>query len=176
MKIIFLDVDGVLNSMTHYEKVKNITKDPLDSSCVHLLGEIVRASGAKIVLTSTWRGGWEKDPDQCHLQGQILNRYFQKEGLEIYDKTPNLIVMDGTARCQEIRRWIQSCPYKIESYIIIDDGDFKWQKYGLAHRWIQTDFQKNGLEEGQKEECIQLLNKTEWRLFYRNLFRKEETE
>ena len=172
MKILFLDVDGVLNSMTHYHSVKNITEDPLDSASIHCLAQIIAATDATIVLTSTWRGGWHKDPDRCQVQGKILNRYLKKEGLEIYDSTPSLDICDGSVRCQEILLWMKRCPYKIESYAIIDDADYHWENYGLSHRWIRTDFNQLGLEEKHVAPAIALLNKKEKKLFFRNLFRR----
>ena len=56
MKIIFLDVDGVLNS----NKTEDVFRGfiGLDYSCIRLLKEIVDATSAEIVLVSRWKSRW----------------------------------------------------------------------------------------------------------------------
>ena len=64
-KIIFLDVDGVLNSQSYYIEwmrrrrvgvdYDNSEKE-IDESCVKNLKEIVDKTGAAIVLSSTYIG------------------------------------------------------------------------------------------------------------------------
>ena len=49
-KIIFLDIDGVLN--TSYSRQKNVA---IDEFRLVYLAEIVKRTKSKIVLTSTWR-------------------------------------------------------------------------------------------------------------------------
>ena len=57
MKIIFLDIDGVLNCM-QYLIENNCRGIGIDPARVALVADIVRASGAKIVLTTSWRSHW----------------------------------------------------------------------------------------------------------------------
>ena len=56
-KVIFLDIDGVLNSNfwndTHQREISNGTL--IDSEKIRLLGELVRHTGAGIVLHSGWK-------------------------------------------------------------------------------------------------------------------------
>ena len=58
MKIIFLDVDGVLNNINDFKQKKN--KEELEHGLVlskpkiKLLHQIQEKTGAKIVLSSTW--------------------------------------------------------------------------------------------------------------------------
>ena len=59
MKIIFLDIDGVLN----YRGCKS--KSPsgcygIEQDKVKLLKNIVEQTNAKLVLTSTWKTDWYK--------------------------------------------------------------------------------------------------------------------
>lgn len=56
MKIIFLDVDGVLNSSTYINKETYHIKQEK----VRFLKNIVDHTGANIVLTSTWKAGFDK--------------------------------------------------------------------------------------------------------------------
>ena len=67
MKVIFLDVDGVLNCQKTEAKCRGFIG--VDSKKVKLLKKIVDATDAKIVLSSSWKIGWwkyhkeEQDPE-----------------------------------------------------------------------------------------------------------------
>ena len=59
MKVIFLDIDGVLNSDEYVDKVKKsdiqgIERD-IDIEKVKLLKRAIDETGAKVVLSSSWR-------------------------------------------------------------------------------------------------------------------------
>ena len=56
MKVIFLDIDGVLNHAGCTEKIDGcyFVEEPLIMNLVNLMD----ATGAKVVLSSTWRLGW----------------------------------------------------------------------------------------------------------------------
>ena len=56
MKVIFLDVDGVLNSAQDGYSIRLKT-----DSHLKLLQYIVKETGAKIVLSSSWRIGLAKE-------------------------------------------------------------------------------------------------------------------
>lgn len=60
MKIIFLDIDGVLNNQVDEER--SVIKidhpdDFISERCVTLLNELIENTGAKVVVSSTWRIG-----------------------------------------------------------------------------------------------------------------------
>ena len=62
MKILFLDVDGVLNNDRALGRAArhNLPTFALDRHCLGLLKDIVHATGARIVVSSTWRvNGWK---------------------------------------------------------------------------------------------------------------------
>lgn len=92
MKIIFLDVDGVLND-NDYSKTK------VDETKVRLLKEIVDKTGAKIVLSSDWRYWWDSDDEDFALLVSLL----RKHGMEFLSKTP--ITKHGY-RGAEIYQWL----------------------------------------------------------------------
>ena len=58
MKVIFLDVDGVLNSQQLFEKCEDDQLISVDEDNIKNLKTIVDATGAKIVLSSSWRYVW----------------------------------------------------------------------------------------------------------------------
>ena len=60
-KIIFLDVDGVLNYMSY----RNANTANIDPSKVEMLSHICIKTQAKVVITSSWRGNIYS-PDISH--------------------------------------------------------------------------------------------------------------
>lgn len=119
MKVIFLDIDGVLNSEHWY--VKNHEKHPercrsdrcIDPRFVRNLSKIVKKTGAKIVLTATIRGVVKKRAD--HYLHEIFKRY----GLSIYDYTSKC---NSVMRGYEIQDWLDR-HRDVTNIVIIDDED-----------------------------------------------------
>jgi hypothetical protein len=66
VKVIFLDVDGVLNG--HESQWRVIPE------CVRLLNEIVERTGAKLVLSSSWRllSDWEPAVREYGVTGEFV--------------------------------------------------------------------------------------------------------
>ena len=63
-KYIFLDIDGVLN--THKSMVLPMMIDnhqQFDPACVEALNNIIQATDAKIVITSSWRNALGSDEE-----------------------------------------------------------------------------------------------------------------
>ncbi|MBP3534398.1 MAG: hypothetical protein J6J53_00140 [Muribaculaceae bacterium] len=60
MKLIFLDIDGVLNS---YKFLQNLPEDSfgIDNTRLPILKRITDSTDAKIVLSSSWRKNWDSD-------------------------------------------------------------------------------------------------------------------
>ncbi len=114
MKIIFLDVDGVLNTP---KLIGRFGFDFIDDILVALVARIVRETGAEIVLSSTWR----IEEKNRNLVVQALAR----RGLEIFDCTPIIERSGGwvegnwVRRHEEIGAWISE--NRVERFAIIDD-------------------------------------------------------
>ncbi len=152
MKIIFLDIDGVLNSVK-YDATRTKKDGNIDKTRLVLLKKIVDATDAKIVLTSSWRKHWEKDEDKCDDAGKEINRDFAEYGLEIFDKTAFFMSFD---RASEIRSWVNS-HNNVERFVIIDDIFVGW---GELHQYlVQTSaLIGRGLEETHVQKAIGILN------------------
>ena len=156
MKIIFLDIDGVLTS-DMYEESRTEKRDDnrIDLSRVKLLADLVKASDAKIVLTSTWRVDWNMIPLLCGVYGKYLNECFSKYGISILDKTPFISILGD--RRKEILTWLSRHRSEVESFVILDDMDFGWEE--LRSRVVITNSQGYGLEEEHVQKALEILNK-----------------
>lgn len=151
MKIIFLDIDGVLNNqdITNFHKGKVgdeaydvFDRDDLfDPKCVNNLNSIIEATGAKIVISSSWRVLF----DINELRDILAN---QKVNGEIIDHTNRF----GCERGHEIQEWLDRHP-DVSSFVMLDDGT---DMAHLIDRLVNTDFEK-GLEEKHIEEAIKML-------------------
>lgn len=149
MNVIFLDIDGVLNS-AEYDSNRNEKDGNIDLTRLPLLKEIVDKTNAKIVLSSSWRKVWFKDISLCDIVGKELSDTFNSAGLEIYDKTPVL-----GRRKDEIKAWLQNNPH-IENYAIIDDMTFGWEE--LSDHLVKTNaLIGRGLEQTHVDSAIKIL-------------------
>ena len=105
MKIVFLDIDGVLNCK-HTPNPRNFPFI-VDSACLKRLKRLLEITGAEAVLASSWR----YDP-----VGLLAAKYY---GVPFIDTTPDL---PGEARCQPILEWLRQHP-DVERFVVIDDED-----------------------------------------------------
>jgi hypothetical protein len=142
--LIFLDIDGVLNSQlylvsTRAERIgksERSINDDLDPQAVTRLNDLCASTGAKVVITSTWRLNRAVD----ELQSILESRGFTGEAI---DKTEDLRrgeAADCILRGNEILHWIKGHPelcgapyWDYKRYVILDDdSDFLyWQRDNL---------------------------------------------
>jgi hypothetical protein len=104
MKVIFLDIDGVLNC----EKTKNPRDFPyfVDRRLLIRFKNLVRRTRAKVVLSSSWR----VDP-----VGLYAARFY---GIPIFGVCPD---MPSKPRSTEIRSWLSQ--RRVSRFVVIDDED-----------------------------------------------------
>ena len=136
-KIIFLDIDGVLNSQLFYtsgrasERRIKIEND-IDPVSVGFLNTLIKDTGAKVVVSSTWRLG---------RTIQELQSILEHNGFvgEVIGKTDSLRG-EHCLRGNEILKWIKDneaiigCSYSdYTNYVIIDDDSdmLYWQRNNL---------------------------------------------
>ena len=119
MKAIFLDIDGVLNNSNYtmmlvnellgkeqyFQLLRDLGEMPFDYRSCMLLQKLIDETGARVVLSSTWR-----------LSEKHINGIIRYAGIAIFDKTPRL----GTIRGNEIQQYLNSHP-EIDRYVIVDD-------------------------------------------------------
>ena len=155
MKILFLDIDGVLNSREYDRRRNRNEQTDIDETRLPLVKEIIDKTGAKIVLISTWRNHWDRDESLCDEDGMYINRLFSKYGLAIYDKTQDLGLL--SKRKDEVKTWLAEHKSDIGSFVILDDYRFGWDD--LSDFYIHTNPNYGlGLEDEHVEKAITLLN------------------
>ena len=157
MKIIFLDVDGVLNTsnniLKEYKNDNDTTSSRihLDRDCVNNLKEIVDRTNAQLVLSSSWRKSGFYSTTLKNLEYQL-----NSNGMILLDCTP--ILWDAT-RGTEIKEWLKSKSkiYKIESYVILDDEE---DMDDLIDHLVKTTYD-DGLTHDLINIACDILNKKE---------------
>lgn len=165
MKIIILDFDGVLNANTYLEnRIRLWQKNPVqyyykdkfgvvfDPKAVRNLERLVKNTGAKIVVSSTWRKQGLKTMKDLFRHRKI--------DAEIIDVTPvleptSLLLYGNDIRGIEIENWLSGHP-QVENYVIIDD-DSDMLPEQMSH-FVQTDSGIGLAEEKAYEKALQILN------------------
>lgn len=159
-KYIFLDIDGVLNSNDYFSSLEHIKREnmlrnlgfnssisygvsSIDPVAVKNLNKLVKDTGAKVVVSSTWR----TSPN--------LSEIFKISGIEapIFNITPS---SRSRIRGEEIQAWLDKkaeSPYK---YVILDD-DSDMLRDQLPY-FIQVDWMARGLSENDVKLATKILN------------------
>ena len=156
MKVIFLDVDGVLNYIKTEARAPSGTLG-IASAPVKQLRNIVKETGAFIVLTSTWKEDWEFDEERCTPDGQYLVRKLKREGLHILDKTHDRV----SDRGHGIRDWLNRHP-GTDFWVVLDDDIFPdYEECGIMPHLVQSSIGANGLNAELAAKAIKILTEGE---------------
>lgn len=151
MKIIFLDIDGVLNTIDTFKKRKDIYNKTglfiprIDLFRVEYLKEIVDNTDAKIVISSTWR--------KYNNDMKEIKKVFSLFGLEIFDVT---CTDKSGKKYFEIIDWLRK--HVVDSFVILDDETYDLvclEEYVVKTR---ENFKASGLLEKHVSESINILN------------------
>lgn len=152
INIIFLDVDGVLNSINNLIKVYEKTHRqhsgynyPFDEECLNNLCFLVEETNSKIVITSTWRR---------HEKG-IKVLLDKLEEYNLADKVIGYTPILNKTRGKEIKKFLSTLDYKPNFIIIDDDTDMD----DLISYLINTN-PYFGLTSENVDNGIKMLNKT----------------
>lgn len=157
--IIFLDVDGVLNSRAYLNSHKDL-KDEIDMQAVERLAKIYRQCDCKIVLSSSWRELCGDETKAPHSMYKYLEECLAKCGMTIMDVTPMIL----SNRPEEIAAWLADNKDLVKNYVSLDD-DFDeehYESFGLGGHLVRTDFfvdneSDGGLQEKHVEKAKRIL-------------------
>jgi hypothetical protein len=160
MRVIFLDIDGVLNNrgfMTHDpvrwemgHRFKHLLHHNMDPRNVATLQEIISRTNAKLVISSTWR--------MIHTLEEITSclRHHGCSG-EVIDKTVNGYYDEDKdywyVRGDQIQLWLDEHQGQVESFVILDDDS---DMVHLMDKLVHTKFDY-GLRKEHIEPAVKIL-------------------
>lgn len=150
IKVIFLDIDGVLNGNLFVPKDYNLGV-LIDDTRLELIKHIVDETNAKIVLSSSWKEHWGRVDAELDDIGREINCIFAAKGLSIFDKTPKY----HNNRKREIIDWLQAHP-DVSEFVVIDDNSFA--EGDLKNHFVLTSHLRYGIDEYDVEKAIEILN------------------
>lgn len=166
MKVLFLDIDGVLNSIEWCKAGNRFGCPPrLKERCtkerlrwcpdmVKRLREVVETTGAHIVISSSWRGYGKGAVRKWRA---MFNVYGWRNA-PVIGETPDLTakrpsgVYVAVKRGEEVAAWINSHQHVVEKYVCVDDGDDF-----LPGQPLVLTSMEFGLTHQDAQECIRLL-------------------
>ncbi len=178
MKVLFLDIDGVLNSQNwfgwraycakhpgigEFATDKDLTSDDymryklamLDQRAVANLNRIIDETGCVVVLSSSWR--WQNNQKENDKIVEALRlRGFK---YNFYDITPKIYMDEfGTQRGTEIKTWMdrELEMTEIESYVILDDDNDMLPEQMDNFILVNNQY---GLSDIDVFKAIEILNK-----------------
>ena len=142
-KLIFLDVDGVLNSACG-----GTFKD----GCLQNLKRIVDSTGAKIVLVSSWKSGWEKKDKRFQDEyGNYLDKTLMDFGLEIFDKSSRY----SGGRTVDVLDWVLRT--NADGFVVLDDEPALYRHPAIISHCVFTSFSR-GLTTEDASRAIGILH------------------
>lgn len=188
MKVVFLDIDGVLNSESwargRFDKIDahSIAAQypyyEFDPESVKWLNYITEETGAKIVISSTWRLG------RTIQQLNDLLKFVCVTG-EIIDITTYMratVPSYSIPRGCEIEHWLEQKKFQrinysrevqlkymedslVENYVILDDDSD--MLYNQREHYVRTSRQ-TGLNEDSAKKSVEILKTSIVDLYYKN--------
>lgn len=155
-KVIFLDIDGVLN--TSFTKYRD---EILDDFRLDYLAKIVNKTRAKIVLTSTWRYNIRKNFFSFKAYNNSTKKLIEllkERGLKISELLPDT---PNNRRAEDILEFIKK--NKVTNFVILDDELFNYNSLKLSNNLLRTNFYADneldaGLTQKMIKQAIQILN------------------
>ena len=164
-KVIFLDIDGVLNTNWWYTQMdRNTPKDKygyaFDPKAVANLKRIVEETGADIVISSSWKclglTQMEEMWNDRNLPGKIIgitpNSVSDELLLHADIDSMELFHIRG----EEIKEWLTKHGKRVSNYAIIDDMDNMLPEQ--QSHFVQTN-PEVGIKKEDSEKAIIILNK-----------------
>ena len=133
MRVLFLDIDGVLAPWD---------SEGLATSCVTLLDELVSRARCDIVLSSSWRE---------HTPLSVIEAALRSSGLRhpLLDATP---ILPHADRVVEIETWLAEHS-AVRTFVALDDQPLP----GLETRHVRTD-DEVGLTRADLEHALRLFD------------------
>lgn len=148
MKVIFFDIDGVLNfrgtALIHDE-------------CLNELKRIIRETNSNSVISSSWREAFTRKELYTNRDRDLVIRLVKDPELRCLGWTPDI---DELNRENEIEAWIESHKNNnIESFAIIDDLDYNFIDKFPCNFVKTAGYWGQGLTKEHADRAIEILNR-----------------
>lgn len=162
MKIVFLDIDGVLNHAHTREKFNGIVG--IDDYNLFIFADFMKRANeledTKIVLSSSWR--YEVNYQGEHIKNgyDYICERLSEYNLSVFDITPLFKDIWGYGnRGEEIAIWLKEHKdLNITGYVILDDENQReFKDYGLTPRFIQTSWVCDGFKGSDAKIALNML-------------------
>lgn len=166
MKVLFLDIDGVLNSLEWCmagnsfgcppRKRERCSKDRLRwcPAMVKRLRRVVETTGAHIVISSSWRGYGAS----AVRKWRAMFAVYGWRNAPVIGETPDLTakqpsgVYVAVRRGEEVAAWVAQHRHVVDHFVCLDDdSDF------LPDQPLVLTNMETGLTDEAAEMCIALL-------------------
>lgn len=158
MKIIFLDIDGVVVNRASFrlQRVQTArlktTAARAHPDCVAALNRITDETGAVFVLSSVWRmfgvkfmREWMKT---CGITGKLIAMT-----PHLREREASSVIVIQRERGHEIQAWLDTKNGEVESFVILDDDA---DMVHLLPKLVQTQFMP-GLTDEDAARAISFL-------------------
>lgn len=161
-KVLFLDIDGVLNSNfwndNHQREISDGTL--IDEKKIKLLAYLVKKTNSKIILHSGWRTWFDSELKPLRIEAERLIELLEKEDLHIDGLTPDLTTEEirkakkfSMVKADEILLWLKS-HNDVSGWVVLDDLDLHNDQ--VAQHQVKPD-QATGLTVEDVEKAVKIL-------------------
>lgn len=148
-KYLFLDFDGVLNTNSSLGKGVHLLPDK-----VLLVNDILKSTGAKLVISSTWRRIFTARELEVLLKVAGMRALGSPLSRSTLAVTP-CFSESSYGRGLEIETWLRDFAITPYTYVILDDI-LQFMEYQLRHLILTDD--KYGLQPDNVITAITILN------------------
>ena len=164
-KVVFLDIDGVLNTKWWYTQMdRNTPRDKygyaFDPKAVANLRKVVDETEACIVISSSWKcmglSQMEDMWDERNLPGKVVGITPNSVSDELLVDTDIDSMELFHIRGEEIKEWLTKHGKHVSHYVIIDDMDNMLPEQ--QSHFVQTN-PEVGITEDDANKAIVILNK-----------------
>ena len=130
-RVVFLDIDGVLNSNFWNENHQREISDGtlIDESKIQLLCKLINNTDAQIILHSGWKYWFDSDLRPLRKEAENLRALLEKEGLAISGVTPDHATEEikknrkfSLVKAGEILAWLEQ-HNDVDAWVVLDDLD-----------------------------------------------------
>ena len=155
VKVIFLDIDGVIATPTSVRLNYLLNRGPerqwYDGVALSYLGRLVAQTGAQVVLSSNWRSGTDGSPLEQEIMRNLFNQ-LEAVGAPVSDSTPH--IFDGDRSC-EVGAWLDEHP--CEAWVIFDDLACFQDRPEVAQGHLVLIEESDGIRYQHFRQALQIL-------------------